>query len=77
MWLNDFEEAITAIKEHCKWSCFDSVAASAFGDSFIFQPRGPKDFYFVYFRDNKKIVKQYFDTWRKPDHYEVIYEGDE
>jgi len=77
MWLSDFEEAIAAMKEHCNYSCFDSIVVSTFGDSFIFQPRGPKDFYFVYFRDSKKIVKQYFNTWRKPDHYEVIYKGDE
>ena len=77
MWLNDFEEAIAAMKEHCNYNCFDSIAASIFGDSFIFQPRGQKDFYFIYFRDDKKIIKQYFDTWRNPKHYEVIYAGDE
>ena len=77
MWLSDFEEAIAAMKEHCGWSCFSEIQASAFGDRFIFQPNDTKDFYFVYFRDSKKIIKQYFDTWRDPDHYEVIYEGEE
>lgn len=77
MWLSDFEEAIAVMKEHCKWSCFSEIQAGAFGDRFIFQPYDMKDFYFVYFRNSKKIVKQYSDTWRNPEHYEVIYGGDE
>lgn len=76
MWLSDFEEAIAAIKEHCKWSCFSEIQAGVFGDRFIFQPDDMKDFYFVYFRNSKRIVKQYSDTWRYPEHFEVIYEGD-
>ena len=76
MWLSDFEEAIAAMKEHCGWSCFSEIQASAFGDRFIFQPHDTKDFYFVYFRDSKKIVKQYPSTWRYSGYYEVIYEGD-
>jgi len=79
MWLSDFEEAIAAMKEHCKWSCFAVIQASMYGDRFIFQPEDAdsiKDFVFIYFRNSKKIVKQYSDTWRNPEHYEVIYEGD-
>ena len=77
MWLSDFEEAIAAMKEHCKWSCFSEIQAGAFGDRFIFQPHDMRDFYFVYYKNSKKIVKQYSDTWRNPEHYEVIYAGDE
>lgn len=77
MWLQDFEEAIAAMKEHCNYSCFSEIQAGMFGDRFIFQPDDMKDFYFVYFRKSKKIVKQYSDTWRNPEHYKVIYEGDE
>ena len=76
MWLSDFEEAIAAMKEHCIYSHFSVIQAGAYGDRFIFQLHNLKDFYFVYYRDSKKIVKQYSDTWRHPEHYEVIYEGD-
>lgn len=76
MWLSDFEEAIAAMKEHCKWSCFSVIQAGMYGDRIIFQPHDLKDFYFVYMRQSKKILKCYSDTWRNPEHYDVIYEGD-
>ena len=80
MWLSDFEEAIAAMKEHCKWSCvccFSVIQAGMHGDRIIFQPHDLKDFYFVYERQSKKILKCYSDTWRNLGHYEVIYEGEE
>ena len=77
MWLSDFEEAITAMKEHCNYSCFGAIQATIFGDCILFIPAEITDFRFVYFRDSKKIIKQYSDTWRNPEHYEIIYEGDE
>lgn len=76
MWLSDFEEAIAAMKKHCNYSCFSVIQVNDFGDRFIFQPHDIKDFYFVYMRQSKKIYKCYSDTWRNPDHYEVIYGGD-
>lgn len=77
MWLSDFEEAVAAMKKHCGWSCFSAIHGSAFGDRVIFLPHDMNDFYFIYYTKNKSIIKQYRDTWRYPDHYEVIYEGDE
>ena len=76
MWLSDFEEAIAAMKEHCNYSCFDRIETNIFGGSFLFCPCNTSNFYFIYHRKNGKIVKRYSDTWRNPDHYEVIYEGD-
>ena len=74
MWLSDFEEAIAAMKEHCNWSCFSKIEAGIFGEKLIFTPDGRNDFYFVYMRYSKKIYKCYSDTWRNPEHYEIIYE---
>ena len=77
MFLSDFEEAIAAMKEHCGWSCFSKIETGIFGDRFIFTPHGRDDFYFMYMRHNKNIYKCYSDTWKNPEHYEVIYKGDE
>lgn len=77
MWLSDFEEAIAAIKEHYTWSCFSLIQCGVFGDRFIFQPNEMNNFYFVYFRKTGSIIKQFSDTWKHPEHYEVIYKGDE
>lgn len=75
MWLSDFEEAIAAMKEHCEWYCFSEIQVNLFGD-IVFKPDEYDTFYFVYIRHSKSIYKYYSDTWRHPDHYEVIYEGD-
>ena len=76
MWLSDFEEAIAAMKEHYSWECFSMIQPNAFGDCFLFQPNGMKDFYFVYVRQTGTIIKCYSDTWRHPEHQEIIYKGD-
>ena len=76
MWLSDFEEAITAMKEHCKWYCFSEIQVNLYGD-IIFKPDEYDTFYFVYIRHSKSIYKYYSDTWRNPEHYEVIYAGEE
>lgn len=76
MWLSDFEEAIAAMKEYCGWSCFSEISTDWAGESFIFNPYDNSNFYFVYFRKSKRIVKRYQDTWKHPEHQEIIYEGD-
>lgn len=75
MYLNDFKEAIEAMEKHSGWSCFSLIQISAFGDRFIFLPYRINDFFFVYFINNGKIVMQYSDTWKNPEHKTVIYKG--
>lgn len=72
MWLNDFEEAIATMKEHCEWSCFSEIYVNLSGN-IVFEPDEYDTFYFIYMRHSKSIYKY----WRNPEHYEVIYAGDE
>lgn len=71
MWLSDFKEAITAMKEHCEWYCFSKIYVNLSGN-IVFKPDEYDTFYFVYIRHSKSIYKH----WKDPKHYEVIYAGD-
>lgn len=77
MWLSDFEEAIAAMKEHCKCSCYSKIEVGVFGDRFIFTPDGIVDFEYIYFRNTKTIYRVYSDTWKNSEHKDLIYKGDE
>jgi hypothetical protein len=79
MWLSDFEEAIQNVKAVLGDCCFMRIAWSFDGSALIFYPNSALEednIRFVYYRKSHKLLKQYADTWRHPDDYEVIYEGD-
>jgi hypothetical protein len=75
MFLADYFEAINALMEHLGGysCCFNEIVAGL--DRMCFKmSNGEK---YVYFYQNRRIEKWYFDTWKNPEHKEVIYEGDE
>lgn len=75
MWLSDFANAIQRMIKLCGDSCFKRVSTSIYGD-FIFETDS-SDFYFIMSHKTFRIEKRFEDTWRNPEHKEVIYEGDE
>lgn len=77
MWLSDFEEAIVTMREVLKECCgLMKIEWTWDGERAIFSGEAGEKSYLVYFRKSHRIEKHYEDTWRNPEHKEVIYEGD-
>ncbi len=75
MWIEDYIEAIAAVQNFFPNCCWDSISCSVFGDKFNFKPHDCEDWWIVYIRESKAIVRIFKDTWRNPDHYEVVNEN--
>ena len=75
MSLEDYKKAIdilvSAIGEDT--CCFVSVSASLFGDRFIFNI--DSDTRYIVSIETGRITKEFTDTWRNPEHKEIICEG--
>ena len=74
MFLSDYVEAIQKMIEICGNGVWYDVSCNFYGD-FIFKTDIP-DYYFIMSHKTHRIEKIYKDTWRNPEHKEVIYEGD-
>lgn len=76
MFLIDYLDAINTLAECLGGACtccFNEITAGF--DRICFKmSNGEK---YVYFYQNRRVEKWYFDTWKNPEHKEVIYEGDE
>lgn len=80
MWLSDFEEAIKNVKAIVGDCCFMRMDWAFDGSAVIFYPNTgleADDVHYIYFRKSHRLVKRYADTWKNPEHKEVIYAGDE
>ena len=80
MWLSDFEEAIKKVKAILGDCCFMQAQWAWDGSKLIFYMNTfiePNDGYLVYFRKTHRLEKWYGNTWKNPEHKEVIYEGNE
>ena len=77
MFLLDFQKAIdiliAAIGEKQWFICFDSIGPSQDGLGFVF--RINEDEYYVVNIYSGCVVKKYSDTWRNPEHMEIIKNG--
>ena len=77
MFLLDFQKAIdiliAAIGEKQWFICFDSISHSYDGERFLFSI--DKESYYVVDIYSGRVVKNYFDTWRNPEHMEILREG--
>ena len=77
MFLQDFQKAINiliaALGEKQYFICFESIAPSYDGKRFVFSI--DKESYYVVDIHSGRVVKNYNDTWRNPEHMEIISEG--
>lgn len=77
MFLQDFQKAINiliaALGEKQYFICFESIAHSYDGKRFIFSI--DKESYYVVDIHSGRVGKNYNDTWRNPEHREILYEG--
>lgn len=77
MLLQDYVKAIhilmIALAEKQYYICFESIAPSYDGNRFVFSI--DKESYYVVDIHNGRVVKNYNDTWRNPEHMEVLCEG--
>lgn len=78
MFLYDYLKAIEILAD-CLESyysiCIDKIQCAVFGDWFFFYPdRNNKEYYAVNVK-TARIEYRYPDTWRNPDHRDIIQEG--
>ena len=75
MFLIDYLDAINTLAEYfgAYSCCFDEIIAG-FDKMYFRMSNGEK---YVYFYQNRRIEKWYFDTCKNPEHRDIIYEGDE
>ena len=78
MFLIDYQKAVNYLISvvGCASMCFKSVVTSPFGNCFIFNIDNAEDACLRVFRGGL-IDKVYSDTWRNPDHREIITKGNE
>jgi len=72
MSLEEYKTAIETFQKVDPTFIPDSISHSFDGRRIIFNTKN--DFYYVYYVNTSKIVKQYRDTWRT-GRREVIYRG--
>lgn len=76
MWLSDYKEAIEAMEAVFGDCCFEQIKCSFDGERIIFCTDNLDNLErYIYYRKTGKIIKAFNDTWRNPDHIEVIKEG--
>jgi len=77
MFLQDFQMAINiliaALGKKQYFICFESIVPPYDGKRFVFSI--DKESYYVVDIHSGRVVKNYNDTWRNPEHMEVICEG--
>lgn len=77
MFLQDYLKAIhilmIAFAEKQYYICLESIAPSYDGKRFVFSI--DKESYYVVDIHSGRVVKDYNDTWRNPEHMEIICEG--
>ncbi len=74
MRLSNLANAIQRMIKLCGDQYFTHVSTSIYGD-FVFETDDP-DVWYVMSHKTFRIEKHFDDTWRNPEHKEVIYEGD-
>ena len=72
--LNEYKDAIALMEQFIGNGNFTSISCSWDGSAYIFKTGDPDTSYFVVFPDTRTIEIRYADTWRNPDHKEVVYE---
>ena len=76
MWLSDYKKAIKEIEKVFGNCCFEQIKGSLDGERIIFYTSYLDNLEnYIYYRRTGKIIKCFNDTWRNPDHIEVIKEG--
>lgn len=71
MWIEDYLEAVAAVQKYMPNYCWERISCSAFGSTIVFKPTSP-DWYVVYVLKTKELWRTFEDTWRNPDHKELI-----
>ncbi len=76
MFLQDFQEVINilakALGGKCT-CCFQNIGVNVFGDKFIFTI--DDNSHYVVNVETGRITKEFSDTWRNPEHMEILREG--
>ena len=76
MFLQDFQAVINilakALGGKCT-CCFKSISVNYFGDKFIFTI--DENSFYVVNVETGRITKEFSDTWRNPEHIEILQEG--
>ena len=74
--LSQYKKAIELMEHFMGNGYFTSISCSWDGTAYLFKTGDPDTSYFVVYPEEGFIEIRYADTWRNPDHKEVVYKED-